>query len=399
MLITFGKHSTDPTGDGAQDAVSYMCAPEVTKQGHGAAQKVPRSPAPEILLGEPAMARAAIRIAPGKHKYRFAVLSFAPEDISTERFNAGDPVTRKQVSELIETCLDLAFAGVPKPDRPPVLITTHTHLGRMELNVLLPRWVVRPDGKRRSFNPDPPGRNNRAGWQAFEDVVNDRFGWADPRDPFRQQLVRHPDWYLKRQRNAERFGDTSKRDIRQQLTAKLLRCYELGLIRGRKDVFDAVRVGSTHFGMRILSHTDRHITIGPPDAPAPARIRLTGALFSAQGLSAALSAEKARQLRDKRWQEIKHAPQRLAQAWARRAKFNLSRYGLGLWPDPAPLTPQRQVQMLSQLDPKPIPHDAHDETTHPQRAHQKTAPEKQTTDPNTATIPQDPLSLQDGPAP
>jgi hypothetical protein len=72
-----------------------------------------REPPPEILRGNPVMARGAIRLAPGALKYRSAVLSYAAEDIDTLKFNAGDPALRGAVSLALALCLVIGFAGVP----------------------------------------------------------------------------------------------------------------------------------------------------------------------------------------------------------------------------------------------------------------------------------------------
>ena len=113
MLISFSRHGSDPKGPAAQDAVSYMSAPEIRKPAATGPRLFRRDPPPEILRGDPAMARAAIRLAPGALKYRSAVLSFAAEDIDTPQFNAGDPALRGAVNLALALCLEIGFAGVP----------------------------------------------------------------------------------------------------------------------------------------------------------------------------------------------------------------------------------------------------------------------------------------------
>ncbi|MBS0125680.1 hypothetical protein [Thetidibacter halocola] len=88
---------------------------------------------------------------------------------------------------------EVAFAGVPEPARPPVMVSTHTHLGRLEVSVLIPRAVTSETGLR-SFNPHPPTRGSELDWDAYVDVVYAELGWVDPRCPLRRQLVTPPQW-------------------------------------------------------------------------------------------------------------------------------------------------------------------------------------------------------------
>src|SRR5690606_4595115 len=126
MLITYSSYGDDPKGAAAQDAVGYMSAPAVLKTGaHGMQQNLQRDPVPEILLGDPALARAAIRAAPGKLKYRSGVLTFASGDIDVGRFNAGEPAERGAVDLALGLWNEVAFASIPDTCRPPVFATTH----------------------------------------------------------------------------------------------------------------------------------------------------------------------------------------------------------------------------------------------------------------------------------
>ena len=331
MLLSFSKYGTDVEGAAAQDAVAYHAAESVPKQTVQGPVLVTRNPAPEILIGDPTLARAALRMAPGAVKYRSAVMSFAAGDVDAARFNAGDPLARGAVDLAIGLWSELAFAGIPPRCRPPIFVTTHTHLGRVEINLLVQRWITRSDGHLRSFNIDPPGPASRAGWDAFEDLLNGRFGWADPRDPARRRLVRAPDWHMKRQRTAVQIGRTGPRDLRTRLLEDLSGAVLANRLHDRAAVLDWVQAFCRDHGMIVHGRGADFITLGPPQAPPAARFRLRGELFSQDFAGAGPAPAAARAARSA---ELATAQARLDSAWQQRARFNGSRYGLGAWPDP-----------------------------------------------------------------
>lgn len=83
MMNSFSAYSNDPDGPASQDAVGYLEAEEVLKPDFSSGtgrQLLKRKPAPEVLMGDAALARASIRMSPGALKYRSAVMSFAADD-------------------------------------------------------------------------------------------------------------------------------------------------------------------------------------------------------------------------------------------------------------------------------------------------------------------------------
>ncbi len=268
MMITFSKYGGDPQSAGAHGAVSYMSDRDVLKpEAKGPRQRIRRDPAPEILIGDMALTRAAIRAAPGQLKYRSGVLSFAPEDIDVNRFNAGDPDLRSTINLALSLWVEVAFAGVPEEARPPVFVTTHTHTERLEVNFLSPRWVLRPDGKIRSYNPDPPGPASQAIWAAYQDLLNARFGWADPDAPDRAQLVQLPNWRVKLRAELRRAGEDMVPDLRERLAEGVLDGVRAGAICNRADVVAWLRNREEQEGFVIHDVQPAHVTIGAEDAP------------------------------------------------------------------------------------------------------------------------------------
>jgi hypothetical protein len=340
MMNSFSAYSNDPDGPASQDAVGYLEAEEVLKPDFSSGtgrQLLKRKPAPEVLMGDAALARASIRMSPGALKYRSAVMSFAADDIDVTRFNAGQTNARRDVDTALGLWLEFAFAGIPKSNRPPVFVTTHTHTARLEVNILVPRWVARSDGRIRSYNPDPPGRVSRDGWDAFEDVLNAHFGWNDPRDPARQQLVRKPGWVAKSHAALVRDGVVQAGDIRELLTVSIIEKIETGDVKNRRDVMALLAVECQKHGFEIVHSGPDFVTVGRPGACAKQNIRLSGQAFKADFNSDMLdrSSELNQRLREQRTAFLGTAPERLTSAFERRARFNRSRYGQEKWRVPA----------------------------------------------------------------
>lgn len=335
MLITFSEHRDDPAGPSSQDAVEYPSAEWVPKPSAEGRVLIRRVPAPEILVGDPAMARAAIRAAPGVAKYRSGVMSFSREDVDVRLFNVGDAAERSAVDVALRLFLEVGFAGVPPECRPPVFISSHTHTGRFELNLLVPRWVTRSDGKVRSFNIDPPGAASRAIWAAVEDLLNSRFCWADPRDPRRQQLLHVPDWMAKEQATSKREGMIETRNLRRFLAEHLMEAYYDGRLSNRDDAVECLLSAGRHYGLVLHSLQPSSVTIGLPNAQPSERLRFRGLLFSKEFTSIDYCWPGAPVFEARlkaRAEEIATSPERLQALWERRATFNRSRFGLDAWP-------------------------------------------------------------------
>lgn len=242
MLISWYKHSSDPGG--GRGLTAYMDQPVVTKTMPGGRhQRVRRDPAPEVLVGDGDVFLMAVRSLRFEHVYRGAVLSFTREDVDVAAFNAGDAAARLAVDRALALTLEVAFSGIPVAARPPVYVTTHTHTGRLEVNLGLPRGVLGPDGRMRSWNPHPPREVSRAAWDAWRDVLNDGHGWADPLDPARQRQLKLPDWILKQRAEAERNRLPMPVDPRETIHAAILAQVERGEIRNRTEVIAALSAG------------------------------------------------------------------------------------------------------------------------------------------------------------
>lgn len=278
MILKWAPH-TGSDGSG-RTAVQYLVADRWTKVVAGQKVVELREPKPEILRGDPELVARAIAAAPGKLKYSSAVASLHLNDVDVEKFNSGDPAARAAVSDYIDGWHEAAFSGLPRSAWPPVLVATHTHTKRLELNFLCPRAIMVGD-KLRSYNPAPPGPASRRIWNALTDSHNLKNRWADPLDPARERAVRVPDHILKDQRAAGRLAlrSTSRKDVRELIADQIARRVDEGEITDRASVLRHLQSA----GFEVVRTTKRSITIADPNDvdDHKKRLRLEGPIFVA----------------------------------------------------------------------------------------------------------------------
>lgn len=348
MILTWSKYQSGP----ASGAIGYFLHEQVRKQINGRSVIAGRDPAPEILLGSPSLVGAYIDALPFRSRYRSCVLSFSAYELDVRTFNALVGSEPRAVSGALRLLVEMAYAGVPGAARPPVLASTHTHLGRLEVNVLLPRSVGRFGEQLRSINPHPPGRASRDEWDAYADVVNATFGWSDPRCPMRRRHITPPGWMAKkaaelmrRVERGERVG-VDQNDPRYRAWSLCRQATALGLTT-RQEIVAHVDAGLGPFGWAVTSQSERDITCGPIHGQGT-RVTFGGAALG-DGAEDAIDPFDAMMVRQK---EIAAAPARLAQALTRRSEFNRRQLSQGTWPDvilpdPAKLLDRPRPLMVS----------------------------------------------------
>jgi len=203
------RHSTGS----ASGVINYLVASTITNDIGHRKERLIRAPAPETLRGDPAVVGAFIDSLQTKHTYFCSTLSFDRSDIDLVAWAAGDETLRAQIDAAIDLWEDVAFAGIAERCRPPVFANTHLHTGRLEVNILTPRAVVRYIGNDfipRSHNPRPPIGEQRHVWRHYQDVLNHTLGWADPGDPRRAARVSCADWVMKRAAVLRRWIDSQQ---------------------------------------------------------------------------------------------------------------------------------------------------------------------------------------------
>lgn len=385
MLVGFSHHHDNPGTTGTARAddfralTHYMDSPWVMKVIGGARVRVERGPVPEILYGRAEVLRRQIAALPFQRKYRFGLLSFEEGDIDVDAFNAGDPRPRREVDLALALFVQALWSGVPADARPMPYVTTHTHTGRLEINVAHPR-AVHVNGRAFSHNPDPPTRQGEPSeyWRSFRDLLNLTFGWADPEDPARRLNFARPDWEAKLLAEGERAGLTAVPDRRDQALYTVWDAVQAGEVFSREDVLAVLDVHLAPAGWRVLSTTDKTVTIGAPGAPPKQRLRLKGRYFSADFDGRPETPDPEPVLREKarRLAELETAPARFQAAWEKRAAYNRKRYGRGDWPEPdwsmetwlgldrttAPALIPRQHHLMALSPPTPKKDDDPDDT-------------------------------------
>lgn len=366
MIITFSKH-TGAEDDTGLSAIRYLTATSFPKKlPDGRRISEGRKPEPRILRGNPDLVSRMIASLPFKHRYSSGVLSFAPEDIDLEKFEGREPALDDKLDRLMREFEDTVFAGIPRHQRPPILWTSHSHAGRLELNFLIPRGVYcapvarqKKRGKNRpgldakpcdqaftikNFNPHPPGKVSVELLDAFRDKWNASSGWADPLDASRRRTLRLPDHILKLDRNAQRLGKAARGPDPRELLHEIATEWILkGKVSNRGELIKALK----NSGFEIAREGHDYISLrskGPHQPGFPefkTSTRMKGGLWSRQFVSRdyAIDLINASQYKDvgARFDDIDLTgvyQQRLE----RRKQFNRRKYPTVVEPEPEPLS-------------------------------------------------------------
>jgi len=321
MLIGWSPHQASK--DRYQPA-AYLLDKQVLKSVGTQRVLETRIPAPELLFGHPSVVQSAIAALPFTAIYRVALLSFDPSDVNVALFNDGHETARQTVAGAIDLFLELAFAGVPQTCRPPVFAGTHTHTGRLEINIVMPRFIRTQTGKLRSYNPHPPMRGSQNAFDALGDLLNAQFGWANPRAPERALAVKGPDWAEKRVSAAKRHGIQFTPDVAPKLfllqAAQIIAASRHGRdLSGFLNVFRDV-VAATDY--ELFLGQGKAITLVSPTDPHP--FVLCGTSLAKRKAVPAETDPPA-------------TPESvLSKSWQRRASWNASEYSADTWAEPEP---------------------------------------------------------------
>jgi len=250
MLIKFFRNGkgagAGPVGYLVADKVlAYDDNRDLIRDADGQPMTVTRQPLPEVLRGNPDRTEALIDASRHQWTYRAGVISFAAEDAPTE----------EQQAEVMDHFQDMAFAGLD-PTQYEVLWVRHTHEDRVELHFCTPRLELTSG---RSLNIAPPGYQNA--FDSLRDVMNQRYGWADPMELERTQEVR------------DTIETPTRAQGRHELHAWILDQVSVGLITDRGSLLDAL----TDAGFDIPRAGKAYLTARDPETDE--RWRLKGEIF------------------------------------------------------------------------------------------------------------------------
>ncbi|MGB5632953.1 MAG: relaxase/mobilization nuclease domain-containing protein [Waterburya sp.] len=249
MLVKFFARGTG----GGRGPVEYITRRDDPSTGQL------RSPAPEVLRGNPVITRRLIDGLEFKHKYRSGVLSFATEDAPNDQ----------QIEALIDSFEKYAFAGL-NPDAYNTLWVKHTHTenNRVELHFVTPR-VELYTGK--SLNIAPPGWHGY--FKPWQTSWNIKQKWARPDDPARKRTV-EPGFQALINAERQAKGDKPITDTRQLISEYVLERVACGLISSRDDM---IELFEEELGLEITRKGKDYITVLDPETTK--RYRLKGKLY------------------------------------------------------------------------------------------------------------------------
>lgn len=305
MMIRFFS-----TGQGGgAGPVQYLIATEVIEYDNnrdvifgrdGQPKMVIRSPRPEVLAGDSERTIHLIDTCRHAWTYTSGVISF-------ER---GDAPSDEQQREAIQLFEELAFAGL-QDHQFDCLWVSHTHMGRVELHFVVPRQELTTGN---SMNIARPGHEPQ--FDALADMLNQRYAWADPRDP-------------KRRQDAKKSKEAPTRaKSREGLHEQLFELIEEGLISDRSTLIAALH----EMGWETPRLGKKYITAFDPENNE--RFRLKGAIFDENWtVEATVEAALASEDDGERRPSARLAGfgagelhQRYQRACNKRAAYNLSRY-------------------------------------------------------------------------
>ncbi|WP_283647134.1 relaxase/mobilization nuclease domain-containing protein [Marinovum algicola] len=250
MLIKFFRNGkgagAGPVGYLVADkGLAYDENRDLIREADGQPMTVRREPLPEVLRGNPDRTEALIDASRHQWSYRAGVISFAATDAPTE----------EQQAEVMDHFERLAFAGLD-PTQFDVLWVRHTHEDRVELHFCTPRLELTSG---RSLNIAPPGYENA--FDSLRDVMNHRYGWADPMELERTQEVR------------DTIETPTRAQGRDELHAWLQDQISVGLITDRASMVDAL----ADAGFDLPRVGKAYLTAQDPDTGE--RWRLKGEIF------------------------------------------------------------------------------------------------------------------------
>ncbi|PLW77687.1 relaxase/mobilization nuclease domain-containing protein [Cohaesibacter celericrescens] len=229
----------------ARNVLAYDDSRNIVHSSDGKTLMKRRDPLPEIVSGNPDLTRMLIDCCRHKWSYRAGVVSFAK----------GDNPTEEQQLKVINTFETLGFAGL-EPEQYNILWVRHSHEDRIELHFCTPRQELTTGN---SFNIAPPGYFKP--FDACRDLMNKKYGWADPED-------------TSRTRERKVVSESPARaQTREQLQDWIEEMIVAGAINNRSEMIALLKKS----GFLVPREGKKYISIAIPDSEI--RFRMKGPIY------------------------------------------------------------------------------------------------------------------------
>ena len=269
-----------------------------------------RSPAPQIMDGDPERTKMLIDSSQNKWKYTSGVIAFAESDNPSE----------SEQGAVMTDFVTMAFAGLER-EQYDILWIRHVHEGNVELHFVVPRLELRT-GK--ALNIAPPGYQQT--FDAWRDSWNYRLGWASPSNPARARSVQQDNHIATLNADRIRTGLPASIDPKQDLTNWLMQRIESGLVMDRA----GIRASLAEIG-EITREGKDYISVKPVGFEKAVRLKgeIYGASFKYEEFGGKIGSENGAGQDTERSLDpdrAKAARRVLEKAIYRRAQFNQDRY-------------------------------------------------------------------------
>jgi hypothetical protein len=252
---------------------------------------------PVVLRGDVQQTRELIDSLSFSRNYTSGTLSFKENNISDEQKN-----------KIMDEYQRMLLAGLDR-DQYDILWIEHRDKDRLELNFLIPN-VELGTGKRLQPYYDKVDRERVNAWQQ---TVNDKYGFSDPHDPARKSALT----------TAHNLPKDKKLAV-QTITDSISMLIAQGAITNRNGVINELEVK----GFEIARKTPSAISIKDPDGGR--NIRLKGEYYE-QAFTSLEAVRGTNEKRDRDYQEqrkqrLESSRITLSKAYKAKCKYNKERY-------------------------------------------------------------------------
>lgn len=133
MNPVWSRHRGGP----ARWVIDYLLGETATQEIGRRRARCVRGPAPALLRGDPRIVVRTIDAPETTRRYRCATISFAKTEVDIGKWRRRDPETLRKIDAAVALWVEAAHSGIAAEARPPILVGTHLHTGRLETNVLV----------------------------------------------------------------------------------------------------------------------------------------------------------------------------------------------------------------------------------------------------------------------